>query len=441
MYKCMYKFLIMELLRKKPEVTTSIILETRVNKKDGSHPVKLRITFNRVQKYYTIGKKSFTTDEFEKIFTQKPRGNYKELNREYNGIESKAINVIDNLMEEFSFDEFEKIFNSKNEKTNTIISFFDEKIEELDEAQKLQTAISYRATKKSLLEFDPKLSFQRISPKYLKEYEHWMIAKDNTYTTVGFYMRNLRHIINRAIEKGVISQTKYPFGIGKEKYKIPIGNNTKKALKLSDLEKIFKYQPVSEQEKKAKAYWLFSYLSNGMNLVDIACLRFKNIKDNKIKFIRQKTKDTTHDKKEIVVTLLPEIQAIIDGVGNKMIDINDYIFPVFENGISETEKLNRLKQLIKNTNKYINRIAKNVGLEDKVTTYSARHSYSTILRNSGASIEFISEQLGHSSIKVTASYLDSFEDEHRDNMAKKLLDFKSLNRKPRKPAKRLTTEN
>jgi len=437
----------MELSRKKPEVTTAIVLETRVTKKDETHPVKLRITFDRVQKYYTISKKSFTSTEFEKIFTPKPRGIYKDLQREFEGIEVKAIDVIDNSMDEFSFDEFEKVFNSKKDKSNTIQSYFESKLAELDEGQKLQTAISYRATKKSLIEFDPKFSFQRITPKYLKSYENWMIGKENTYTTIGFYLRNLRHILNRAIEKGVISQTKYPFGVGKEKYKIPFSSNTKKALKLSDIEKIFKYVPESPQEARAKAFWTFSYLSNGMNLVDIANLRFKNITDKKFKFIRQKTKDTTHDKKEIVVTLLPEIQNIIDVFGNKMVNDYDYIFPVFEMGISEVEKLNRVKQLIKNTNKYISRIAGKIGLGERITTYGARHSYSTILKNSGASIEFISEQLGHSSTKVTSSYLDSFEDEQRDNMAKRLVDFKIekhmqvSNKKPKKsgPKNNLST--
>ena len=421
----------MDLIRKKPEVTTSIILETRVTKKDETHPVKLRITYDRIQKYYTIPKQSFTSTEFQKIFTSKPRGTYKDFKRDFEAIESRAIDIIDNSMEEFSFDEFEKVFNSKKDKTNTIQSFFDDKIEELEKMQKLQTAISYRATKNSLLEFDSKFSFGRITPKYLKDYENWMIGKDkgNTYTTIGFYLRNLRHILNRAIEKGVLNQSRYPFGIGKEKYKIPFSTNTKKALKLSELEQIFKYKPESPQEAKAKAYWIFSYLCNGMNLVDIANLRLKNIKDKKIKFIRQKTKDTTHDKKEIVVTLLQEIQNIIDEFGNKMINPDDYIFPVFEKEISETEKLNRVKQLIKNTNKYINKIAGKVGLKGRITTYGARHSYSTILKNSGASIEFISEQLGHSSIKVTSSYLDSFEDQQRDEMAKRLVDFKKTAKK------------
>jgi site-specific recombinase XerD len=96
-----------------------------------------------------------------------------------------------------------------------------------------------------------------------------------------------------------------------------------------------------------------------------------------------------------------------------------------------------VKQLIKNTNKYINHIAPKLGFSDRITSYWARHTYSTILKNSGASIEFISEQLGHSSIKVTSSYLDSFEDQQRDDMAKRLIDFKTVKKTmQKKPSKK-----
>ncbi len=412
----------MDYTRKKPEVTTLIILEKRITKKDDTHPVKLRVTFNRTQKYYTISKKSFTSSDFENIISPKARNKNKELRRELEAEEHRAINIIDNEIDEFSFDEFERLFHKKKIKNNSLQSYFENKIDELKEENKLQTAISYQATNKSLCDFDSKVSFQRINPKYLKNYENWMIKKENTYTTIGIYLRNLRHILNRAIEDGVISHKKYPFGNSKNKYKIPAANNVKKALNIKDIEKIFKYEPISVQEAKAKAYWLFSYLCNGMNMVDIANLKFKNYNDNKIRFIRQKTKDTTNDKKEIIVSVLSEAKAIISEFGN-IPQSNDYIFPIFFPGMTEVEKLNRLKQVIKNTNKYMKLISKKIGINENITTYYARHSYSTILKNSGASIEFISEQLGHSSIKVTANYLDSFEDEQRESISKNLINF------------------
>ena len=66
-----------------------------------------------------------------------------------------------------------------------------------------------------------------------------------------------------------------------------------------------------------------------------------------------------------------------------------------------------IKQFVKTTNKWINRIAKNVGISEKITTYIARHTFSYIMLNNGASIELVSNSLGHSDIKTTQNYTSS----------------------------------
>ena len=68
-------------------------------------------------------------------------------------------------------------------------------------------------------------------------------------------------------------------------------------------------------------------------------------------------------------------------------------------------------------------ISKKVGIDKPCTTYYARHSFSTVMKRSGANIQFISEALGHCSINTTKSYLDSFEDDVKKEMAKALTNF------------------
>ena len=103
-------------------------------------------------------------------------------------------------------------------------------------------------------------------------------------------MRLPRTSFNEAIEDGIIKKEKcYPFG--RRKYKITALKNTKKALELNDIKKIYYYKcdPKNESEQKAKDYWLFSYFGNGMNPKDIACLKYKNIHDEYIVFEHSKT--------------------------------------------------------------------------------------------------------------------------------------------------------
>ncbi len=68
-------------------------------------------------------------------------------------------------------------------------------------------------------------------------------------------------------------------------------------------------------------------------------------------------------------------------------------------------------------------IATDLGLDKNITTYTARHTFSTVLKRSGASVEFIQEALGHTGKSTTEAYLDSFEEDTKKACTRKLPDF------------------
>lgn len=408
--------------RVKPEITTSIVLDKRSERKDGTFPLKLRITYQRKYKYYGIKMASLIEADYNKIYAKKPKGAFKQMRMQYDAIESRAIYIIDHVLDDFSYEAFEKEFNGIKGKNIGIKEYFEEKIKDLKESGKVQTESLYLATWISLKKFDKGVSFEKVNVKYLKRYEDWMLSEGNTYTTIGMYMRNLRHMVNLAISDGKMK--KYPFGSGRGQYQIPVSNSQKKALSLAEIQKLVTFQPEDLNERKALDFWTFSYLCNGMNMIDIAKLKRRNLEGDSLKFIRQKTKDSTKVKTVIDVYLLPEAKEIIARQGNTTNDPDDFVFPILSKELSERQIIERVKQHNKNTNKYVRRIAGKVGINDKITTYYARHSYSTVLKRAGASIEFISEQLGHQSTKVTRHYLDSFEEDTRKKFAGNLLNFK-----------------
>lgn len=53
-------------------------------------------------------------------------------------------------------------------------------------------------------------------------------------------------------------------------------------------------------------------------------------------------------------------------------------------------------------------------------TYTARHSYATVLKRAGVATSIICESLGHSSEKVTQIYLDGFENSQIDKAMENL---------------------
>ena len=166
----------------------------------------------------------------------------------------------------------------------------------MEEEGRVGTASSYSLSLRSLLGYHTfraagrkpeQLGFLTIDKDWLKDYERWMLEKGKSMTTVGIYLRPLRTIFNQAIADGPIGQDYYPFG--KRKYQIPAGRNVKKALSKEELKKLYEHQvEKGSVQDKAKDFWFLSFLCNGMNMKDILLLRYRDINDDKITFVREK---------------------------------------------------------------------------------------------------------------------------------------------------------
>lgn len=68
-------------------------------------------------------------------------------------------------------------------------------------------------------------------------------------------------------------------------------------------------------------------------------------------------------------------------------------------------------------NKRMREVCQTLGF-NRITTYAARHTFATTLNRNGVPGAYISQQLGHTSIRTTQTYLASFEREARVESAK-----------------------
>lgn len=402
-------------------ITTSIILDTRRAKKGEKYPVKLRLIYKRIVKYYP-SKQNLTEAEFAKVFDQKPGKELEKIRNELFAIQVRAKEIIDKLPI-FTFKAFEtKLYKSRTGQGD-LIEAYNDYIAVLKLAGRISTAVSYECSMKSIKEFKTPLQFEDVTLDFLREYESWMLQKGNSITTVGIYLRALRSVYNEAISDNLVSLDLYPFG--KRKYQIPTGRNTKKALQLSDIKKLYDYKPTPQSgEEKAIDFWLFSYLCNGINMKDVSRLKYKNIDGDFLTFLRAKTERTTRaNPKPISIYINNRAKEIIKRWGNKNQASDNYIFPILEPGCTPEREMQLIQHLIKTVNKWMKAISVKVGIDKLITTYTARHSFSTVLKRSGASIEFISEALGHANVRTTESYLDSFENESKKHHAELLTAF------------------
>ena len=364
----------------------SIFLDKRYAKKDGKFPVKLRITYKREAKYYPT-EFNMTEDEFirqrdsdtlraNKIIGTKEYAQLAKINSILNNHLADAQKVIDNL-KVFNFDTYEQKKDEHIVESDNIFIAFQQKIELLEKEGRIGTAITYRNALKSLQVFHKikVLSLNSVSVKFLEKYENWMLEKGNSVTTIGFYLRNLRAIINELIDSDRTKLEEYPFG--PKKYVIPTKKNSKKALSNQDLKKIINYKPVpNSPEAKYLDYWLFMYLGNGMNPIDMVHLKYANIEKDRIVFRREKTKRTNREATEIIVFLHEQNQKIIDQWGNP-IKPDNFIFPILQDKMTPLEVKKAVSQFGKQINKYIGRIGEKLEIDKHITTYVARHSFVT----------------------------------------------------------------
>lgn len=413
----------------KNPATYSIVLFTKQPKKDGSFPLKLRITYQRQQKYFGIGW-SFTQNTWDKIKGQTARGDYRDIKLKLLEIEKKAKQVIehfDEIDEEFSFARFEEIFFNQNNNTDFIFEAFSAHIEELKISGRISSAGGVACALKSFETFfkHKKIRFRDVTPEVLNKYEKWMISEqENSISTVGIYLRSMRALFNRQIAKGLLEGDKYPFG--KYKYQIPAVELRDKVIKKEHLKKLFEYKsdPLTNEEK-AKDLWFFIYLSNGMNVKDMCRLKYSNFKDGYFTFSRAKTESLNKQKREISVVLNKEIKRIIEKWGTKTKGQNDYVFPFYPNNVSAIDERRITQNLTGVINDNMNKIAKKLELDINITTYSARQTFSNVMLNSDAPIKLISDSLGHANSLVTEKhYLKKVSIEKQKIFTNELLKFK-----------------
>jgi integrase len=405
--------------------TAAIVLDKRIVSKGNKFATKLRVTYNRQQKYYFL-REHLTVKQWESIQGNRARGEFKKLGVYFKIMETRANDLIRDL-HPFTFDIFEYRYFSRPVDHSNFLDIMQEYIDRLLEEERIGSARCYETALRSIKRFatnnkKKKIYFEDITVEWLNRYEKWMIGNGNSPSTVGIYTRNIRAIINVGIERRLLNRESYPFG--RNKYIIPVSRNVKKALKLEEIKKIFDYEPITEAEEQAKDIWMFSYLCNGANIKDICLLRYKDIDEDSIQFIRAKTVNTRKsDIKPIRVLLLPEIKTIIRKWGGQTLDPNAYVFGFIKPDSTALYIDDRVHDITRLINKYMKRIGKKLELSQSCTTYTARHSFATVLKNKGISTEFISESLGHSSLSTTAHYLGSFEDETKLKNQKMLLDF------------------
>ena len=308
----------------------------------------------------------------------------------------------------------------KGAASDTVNTMFRAKIEELKKAGRVGSMLVYDNVLKGLERFaGARIRFEAVTVSWLGRYADFLRKEGKTQTTISIHLRHLRAILNDAKRAGVVKDAQYPFGRGR--YEIQAGEGRKLALTLEQIGLIANYEDGTETTAKYRDYWLFLYLCNGINVADFVKLRYRDIVNGEICFVRQKTERTTKTRKEIRVVVTERMQAIINRWGNPSRP-DSFIFSILDGQEDAMRRKMKTLYITRAINKRMKDVGERLGIGN-ISTYTARHSFATVLKRAGTNIAYISESLGHQDLKTTENYLASFEREERQKNAELLTRF------------------
>ena len=402
-------------------VTVNVVCYKSKTLSNGENPLMLRVCKDTKVKYQSLG--ISVSPEHWDFNRNRPKPNCPNRELILKIILEKEAEFQRQILELQSdnkeFTASTLIAPKVNVRIRTVKEFYEELVKELELANKVGNAMIYKDSLRSLENYTGKrldIPFSHVDLDFLKGYEKWLKQRDCKDTSLSLFFRTLRSAYNKAVEAKQVKKTAYPF----DEFKVSKYNvKTEKRAILKEQVKLIMEIDVSQEGEYiqfAKDLFVFSYLCGGINFTDMANLQFSNIDNGRLLYKRQKT------GKKINIPLCNKANAII----GKYIEeglTRGYVFPILHQDIhkSETQKYNRKKKVLLKINKALKVISEMTGVNAKLTTYVARHSYATVLKNSGVNIALISETLGHSDLKTTQIYLDSFENSQIDEALENLL--------------------
>ncbi|WP_418409924.1 phage integrase SAM-like domain-containing protein [Alistipes sp.] len=402
----------------KDGITVEPIHDTRREMKNGAYPIKIRITYKRERRYYPTGK-TLTVNEWNALPTTKVRtliATRKDIENSYNIVRDTVEDLASSSG--FTFDALNN--RLKRGAGITLNAAFKAKIEDLRGQERVGSMLVYNVVLQGVERFAGNhVAMDIISVEWVRRYERFLVGEGKSRTTIGIHMRHLRAILNDACRCGLIKEAQYPFGRGR--YEIQAGEGRKMALTLEQIGQIARYDDGNKLTAQYRDYWLFLYLCNGINVADFVKLRYRDIVNGEICFVRQKTERTTKTRHEIRVIITERMQSIIEQWGNPPAP-DSFIFPILDGTEDAFKRKTKTVAAAGAINVRMRTIGKALGIGN-ISTYTARHSFATVLKRAGANIAYISESLGHQDLKTTENYLASFEREERQKNAELLTKF------------------
>lgn len=276
------------------------------------------------------------------------------------------------------------------------ISFAQNLIGQLRQIGKRCTADTYTTAINSFARFrrENDILLDEMDSDLVTAYESYLKSIGICPNSISFYMRNLRAIYNRAVDKELTVQ-RHPF---KHVY-TGIDKTVKRAVPLNVIRQIreldLSLRPVMDY---ARDVFMFSFYTRGMSFVDMAFLKKKDLQNGILSYRRRKT------NQQLFIKWENPMQELIDKYDTTG---SPYLLPIIKS--SSKDERRQYKSEAHRINRNLKKIGEQLGLVIPLTTYVARHGWASIAKSKNIPITTISEAMGHDSETTTRIYLASLD--------------------------------
>ena len=243
------------------------------------------------------------------------------------------------------------------------------------------------ATLNRMKEFRGDVEIRDVDYRYLTDFEAYLRGLGLMVNSVGKHLRNVRTLINEAINQGYMSLNDYPF----RKFKIQKEKPEHRVLTQKELSKLESTTLKGKMKQRVLDSFLFCCYS-GLRFSD-----YKQLTDDNILSLKGSKWLSLRTQKTNVKQKIP-IYLLFDG---KALGL-----------IQKYESIQHMNKI--GCNADVNRILKDItdkaGIKKRVTFHTARHTFATLLLGQSIPITTIQRLLGHTSVKTTQIYSEVLDD-------------------------------
>lgn len=311
---------------------------------------------------------------------------------------TKVITSFYNTGIDYTADDVVRTYLEKKSE-QSFYGFMQAIITQLQQLNKVRTSETYISAFNSFRHFrqGEDILLDSFNSNLMLTYEAWLRQRGVSMNTVSFYMRILRAVYNRAVERELTEQRR-PF---RHVY-TGIEKTAKRAIDMKAVKKLKDLDLHDDQRLDfARDMFMFSFYTRGMSFIDMCFLQKANLRDGILTYRRRKT------GQQLQVRWERCMQEIVDKYKAQTPRDSPYMLPVItKRGFAAR------RQYICNLhilNGRLKELAKLCRLRVNLTMYVARHSWASIARHKNVPISVISEGMGHDSEATTMIYLDSIE--------------------------------